>query len=90
MSPRMWFTLILRYLGASEIFAGLNHFVTAFNVHMGYFQGSASAVAYVNHGVESTVIGAVVLLAAARLSALLVSALPAKFSEPAASASANV
>ena len=90
MSPRMWFTLVLRYLGVSEILAGFNHFVTAYNVHMDYFPGSASAVAYLNHGVESSVIGAVVLLAAAQLSALLVSALPAKYSEPATPAASNV
>lgn len=82
MSPRMWFTLVLRYLGASEIFNGLNNFVTAYNVHAGYYASSASTLAFVNHGVASTAVGAVVLLGAAHISALIVSALPSKQAEP--------
>lgn len=82
MSPRMWFTLVLRYLAVSEIFYGLRDFVTAYNVHTGSYPVTATAIAYVNHGVASTVIGLVVLLGAAHISALLVSPLPAKQVEP--------
>ncbi|HTV83900.1 MAG TPA: hypothetical protein VME63_00725 [Dyella sp.] len=90
MSPRMWFTLVLRYLGASEIFSGLNYFVTAYNVHTGNYASSASALAFVNHGVASAAVGLVVVLGAAQLSALVVSALPAKQAEPAQTEPSNV
>ena len=62
MSPRMWFTLVLRYFGVSEVISGLNSFVTAYNVHLGYFSGSATTGAFVNHGVEGVAIGLVLLL----------------------------
>ncbi|GLQ88284.1 hypothetical protein GCM10007898_18530 [Dyella flagellata] len=82
MSPRMWFTLVLRYLAASEIFYGLREFVTAYNVHAGSYSISATAMAFVNHGVASTALGLIVLLGAANISALLVPPLPAKQAEP--------
>ena len=78
MSPRMWFTLILRGLGAYEFLNGLNSAVTALNVHFGYFNGSATAMAFVNHAVESCIIGAFLVLAGSRISALLVPPLPEK------------
>lgn len=90
MSPRMWFTLVLRYLGASEIFNGLNNFVTAYNVHTGNYSGVATATAFVNHGVASTAVGLVVLLGAAQISALLVPALPSKQTEPSNAEPSNV
>jgi hypothetical protein len=90
MSPRMWFTLVLRYLGASEIFSGLHNFVTAYNVHTGNFSGGATAMAFVNHGVACTAAGLVVLLGAPHISALLVSALPSKQAEPSSTEPSNV
>lgn len=90
MSPRMWFTLVLRYLGASEIFNGLHNFVTAYNVHTGSYPVTANAMAYVNHGVASTAAGLIVLLGAAQISALVVSALPAKQTEPSNPEPSNV
>lgn len=90
MSPRMWFTLVLRYFGVSEIISGLNSFVTAYNVHMGHFNGSATAGAFVNHGVEGIAIGVALLLGAAQLSAILVKALPEKFKDPEGAAPQNV
>lgn len=90
MTPRMWFTLVLRYLGASQIFSGLDHFVTAYNVHAGYYASSASTLAFVNHGVASTAVGVVVLLAAPYISARFVLPLPAKREEPSNSELSNV
>lgn len=90
MSPRMWFTLVLRYLGVSEILSGLDHFVTAFNVHVGLFPSSTTTLAFINHGVKNAIVGAILLLGAAQISALLVSALPTKLSEPGNGESANV
>jgi hypothetical protein len=90
MSPRMWFTLVLRYLGAAEIFSALNNFVTAYNVHTGNYASAASAMAFVNHGVASTAVGLAVLLGAAQISALVVSALPAKQAEPVQTEPSNV
>ena len=81
MSPRMWFTLVLRGLGAYEFLNGLNHLVTALNVYFGYFSGSATTMAFVNHAVESCTVGALLMLLAARVSALLVPPLPEKVPE---------
>jgi hypothetical protein len=86
----MWFTLVLRYLGASEIFNGLHNFVTAYNVHTGNFSGGATAMAFVNHGVASITAGLAVLLGAPHISAFLVSALPSKQIEPSDSDPSNV
>lgn len=90
MSPRMWFTLVLRYLGASEIFYGLRDFVTAYNVHTGSYSVNATAMAFVNHDVASSAVGLVVLLGAAQISALIVSPLPAKKGEPGNAEASNV
>lgn len=90
MSPRMWFTLVLRYFGVSEVIAGMNSFVTAYNVHLGYFNGSATTGAFVNHGIEGLAIGFVLLLGAPQISALLVKALPDKLKDPEGAQSQNV
>ncbi len=90
MTPRMWFTLVLRYLGASEIFTGLNNFVTAYNVHAGYYASSASALAFVNHGVASAAVGLIVLLAAPYISARIVLPLQPKREEPTNTEPSNV
>ncbi|HKU17913.1 MAG TPA: hypothetical protein VJP80_01435 [Candidatus Saccharimonadales bacterium] len=82
MSPRMWFTLVLRYLGASEIFYGLREFVTAYNVHDGSYSVGATTMAFVNHGVASCALGLIALLGAAQISALIVPPLPSKQAEP--------
>ena len=81
MSPRMWFTLVLRGLGAYEFLNGLTSAVTALNIHLGYFNGSSTTMAFVNHAVESCVVGAFLVLLAARISALLVPPLPTRASE---------
>jgi hypothetical protein len=78
----MWFTLVLRYFGVSGIVTGLNSFVTAYNVHLGYYTSAATVGAFVNHGVEGLAIGAVLLLGAPQISALLVKPLPVKASAP--------
>ena len=90
MSPRMWFTLVLRYFGVSEVISGLNSFVTAYNVHLGYFNGSATTEAFVNHGVEGVAIGLVLLVGAPQISALIVKALPEKLKDPESAQSQNV
>jgi len=74
----MWFTLVLRGLGTYEFLNGLNSAITALNVHFGYFNGSATTMAFVNHAVESCAIGALLVLLAARISAVVVPPLPEK------------
>ena len=86
----MWFTLVLRYLGASEISNGLNNVVTAYNIHTGNYSGVATTMAYVNHAVASTAVGLAVLLGAAQISAAIVSALPSKQTEPSNTEPSNV
>jgi hypothetical protein len=61
MSPWTWFTLVLRYLGASEIFYGLREFVTAYNVHDDSYSVGSAAMAFVNHGVASCALGLIAL-----------------------------
>ena len=91
MSPRMWFTLVLRYLGASEFVTGLSYFVTAYNVYMGYFTPSTeSSAAFLTHGVESVAIGSILVFGAAHISALFVSALPTGVQAPDAGTPTNV
>ena len=90
MSPRMWFTLVLRSLGSYEVLSGLGSFVTALNVHLGWFAGSATTLAFINHGVESTVVGSILVFWAPRFSALLVPPTPAIHTEPGAEVPANV
>ena len=90
MSPRMWFTLVLRALGAYEVLSGLSSFVTALNVHFGWYAGSATTLAFVNHAVESITAGALLVFCAARFSALLVPPLPTTSVEPTTDVSANV
>ena len=82
MSPRMWFTLVLRYVGVSEAISALHSFVTAYNIHMGFSSGSTTAAAFVNHGVQEAAVGVVLVLGAAQISAALVKALPQKLKEP--------
>jgi hypothetical protein len=86
----MWFTLVLRYFGVSEIISGLTAFVTAYNVHMGYFSASSTTAAFVNHGVEEAAVGLVLLLGAPQISAILVKALPQKLKEPEGSEPQNI
>ena len=90
MSPRMWFALVLRSLGAYEFLGGLSYFVTAFNAHLGYDKYLGAVQAYINHGVESCVVGALLVLAGPHISAFFVSPLPSKPNEPSTEVPANV
>ncbi len=90
MSPRMWFTLALRSLGVYEFLSGLSFFVTGLNAHFGYDKYLGAEQAYFNHGIESCIVGALLVLAGAHISAFFVSPLPSKTSEPITEAPANV
>jgi hypothetical protein len=90
MSPWTWFTLVLRYLGASEIFYGLREFVTAYNVHDDSYSVGAAAMAFVNHGVASCALGLIALLGAVQISAIVIPPLLPKQAEPANAEPANL
>jgi len=78
----MWFTLVLRYFGVSEIISCVSSLVTAYNIHIGYYSSSSTPGAFINHGVASLAIGVVLLLGAPQVSAFLVKALPLKPDAP--------
>jgi hypothetical protein len=76
MTPRMYFTLVLRGIGIWNFIEGLDHFVTAFNVHKGLYTPSLTdSQAFVTHGSLHLVVGIVLLAGAATISALLVPAM---------------
>ena len=77
MSPRVLFTLVLRGLGAYEFLNGLNYFITALNAHYGYDRMLGAEQAYLNHGIEGCVVGAILVIGAAHISAFFVAPLPA-------------
>ncbi len=90
MSPRMWFTLFLRSLGAYEFVGGLSYFVTALNAHLGYDKYLGAEQAYVTHGIESCVVGALLIFGGAHVSAFFVSPLPTKANETSTEVPTNV
>ena len=52
MSPRMWFTLVLRTLGAYQVLTGLSTFVTALNVYLGWYEGDLRRFFVTNQAVS--------------------------------------
>jgi hypothetical protein len=87
----MWFALVLRFLGASQVVSGLTYFVTAYNVHMGYYNPTTeTAAAFLTHGLESVALGAILVFGAAHISALFVSPLPTGAQGPDSGIPANV
>lgn len=83
MTPRTWFALVLRYLGAASIISAISYLITAYDVQKGLYSGNVTALAEVNHAVVDTIVGLVLLFFADRISAFFVPALraPAKDGE---------
>jgi hypothetical protein len=77
MTPRMWFALVLRYLGATSIMAAVSYLVTAYDTQKGLNSGSLTVLAEVNHAVVETIMGLALLFFADRISAFFVPALRA-------------
>lgn len=75
MTPRTWFALVLRYLGAVSIISAISYLITAYDVQKGLYSGNVAALAEVNHAVVDTIVGLVLLFFADRISAFFVPAL---------------
>jgi len=75
MTPRMYFTLVLRCIGVWKIIDGLEHFVTAYNVNKGFYTPQLTqAQAFLTHGALNFLAGLALLLGAAAIGALVVPA----------------
>ncbi|SDG50274.1 MULTISPECIES: hypothetical protein [Rhodanobacteraceae] len=74
MTPRQWFALVLRYLGASSILTAISYLLTAYNVHKGLYAGAVSELGSINHTVVDAVLGLGLLIWADRISAFFVPA----------------
>lgn len=74
MTPRMWFALVLRYLGVGSLMTAISYLVTAYDVQKGLNMQSLTVLAEVNHATVQTVMGLVLLFFADRISAFFVPA----------------
>lgn len=73
MTPRMYFTLVLRGIGAWKLIEALDLFVGAFNIHAGLYDTHISTPeGQMTHGLLFLVVGLVLLKAAPAISALVV------------------
>ena len=77
MTPRMWFALVLRYLGAASIMSAISYLVTAYDTQKGLNSGSLTVLAEINHAVVEAIMGLALLFFADRISAFFVPALRA-------------
>lgn len=74
MTPRTWFALVLRYLGASSVLSATSYAVTAYNVQKGLYTGITTTLGAVNHAVVEGVLGVALLFFADRIAAHFVPA----------------
>lgn len=91
MTPRMYFTLVLRGIGVWKLIEGLDNFVTAFNIHIGAYDTHLIAPkAYVAHGLLLFAVGALLLKAAPAISVMIVPPMSAGDADRPQSPPANV
>jgi hypothetical protein len=75
MTPRQWFALVLRYLGASSIISAVGHLGTAYDIFKGlYATGVYTTLGSVNHAVLDAGVGLLLLYFADRIAAYFVPA----------------
>jgi hypothetical protein len=73
MTPRMYFTLVLRGIGTWRLIEGLDDVVAAYNIHAGLYQTHVSdARSFLTHAVLSVAIGITLVMGAATISAMVV------------------
>ena len=73
MTPRMYFVLVLRGIGIWKLAHSLEDFTTAWNIHEKlYTLPYDSATSFVNLGVVNVLVGALLLLGASAIAALVV------------------
>jgi len=79
MTPRMYFTLVLRGIGVWKIAYGFEALTTAWNLHEKFYTPPYEMPgAFVSHAFVSFVVGSILLFGAATISALLVPPLQPK------------
>ena len=58
MTPRQWFALVLRYLGATTMLSGVSYVLQAYDVYKGlYNSGVVTTLGSVNHAVCDGLVG---------------------------------
>jgi len=91
MTPRMYFTLVLRGIGIWKLAYALEALTTAWNVYEKlYTTPYETPGAFVSHAVTNALIGATLLFGAAAISAMIVPASQPKQSPDVAADGANV
>lgn len=74
MTPRQWFALVLRTLGAMSLVNTIDYLTTAYDIAKGLYPGSLSSLGQINHAVIHTALGVALVFFADKLSALIVPA----------------
>lgn len=74
MTPRQWFALVLRYLGASSVLTAVTYVISAYDVLKGLYSGGITSLGSLNHAVVHAAIGLALLFFADRISAFFVPA----------------
>ena len=75
MTPRSYFTLVLRGIGIWKIAYGLEALTTAWNLYEKFYTPPYETPgAFVSHGFTATFVGVVLLFGASSISALIVPA----------------
>lgn len=73
MTPRMYFVLVLRGIGAWKLVHSLEDFTTAWNIHEKlYTLPYATSTSFINLGVVNILVGAFLLVGASAIAALVV------------------
>jgi hypothetical protein len=74
MTPRQWFALVLRTLGAMSLVNAVDYLTTAYDVFKGLYSTSISPLGQINHAVVHVALGLAMIYFADKLSALIVPA----------------
>lgn len=73
MTPRMYFALVLRGIGAWKLVHSLEDFTTAWNIHEKlYTLPYDTSASFINLGVVNIIVGALLLVGASAIAALVV------------------
>ena len=74
MTPRQWFALVLRYLGAYNAVSATTYLTAAYNINKGLYSPGFTPLGAINRAVVDVVVAAVLLFFADRIAAYFVPA----------------
>jgi len=69
MTPRQWFALVLRYLGAYNAVSATTYLAAAYNINKGLYSPGFTPLGAINRAVVDVVVAAVLLFFADRIAA---------------------